>query len=159
MRNHLYPLDPVMRNRAVTTGRSGAGTRAVSGLVLVLAILVVGCTPAPETPAPPAPVDVPAAAPVPAAEPPAKVAPAVAWENRLGNLPPDAAAVIDRVDSCTHFSGEFNGDRSERDREVAAKLAELHCDTIEQEAANLRELYADRPDVLEALAMATEGAR
>jgi hypothetical protein len=38
-------------------------------------------------------------------------------------------------------------------------MAELHCDTAEQDAATLREQYGDRPDVLEALAMALDGSR
>jgi hypothetical protein len=128
-------------------------------VALALAIaLAVGCTPTPEAPAPEPAADAPAPAPiVPEVAPPA-IDPAVAWDNRLGNLPPDAASVIERVAACTHFSGEFNGDRSERDREVAAKMTELHCDTIERESATLREMYGDRPDVIEALTMASDGA-
>ena len=129
---------------------------------LALAVLlVVGCTPAPEAPAPETTADAPLPPPPAVPEPatPDAIDPAIAWENRLGNLPPDAAAVVERVAACTHFSGEFNGDRSERDREVAAKMDELHCDTVEQASATLREQYGDRPDVLEALAMATDGVR
>ena len=126
-----------------------------------MVLLVMGCKPAPQAPAAvdaPAPTvqeppPAPDAAPVPVEDP------ATAWENRLGNLPPDAAGVIRRVEACTHFSGEFNGDGSARDREVAATMDELHCATIEDDAAALRESHGDRPDVMEALDMATEGLR
>jgi hypothetical protein len=123
-------------------------------------LLVAGCTP--DAPAPAPAADAPAPPPAVAVEAPpapAAVDPALAWENRLGNLPPDVAAVVERIATCTHFSGEINGDQSERDREVAATMAELHCDTAEQDAATLREQYGDRPDVLEALAMALDGSR
>jgi hypothetical protein len=129
-------------------------------VVLALAVaLVAGCKPSPEAPAPAPTTDAPAPPVVAEPTPPPAIDPAIAWENRLGNLPPDAASVVERVAACTHFSGEINGDRSERDREVAAKMAGLHCDTIEQAAATLREQYGDRPDVIEALDMATDGAR
>ncbi|MGH8028925.1 MAG: hypothetical protein ACREO3_03220 [Arenimonas sp.] len=131
-------------------------------LAIAILLLVVGCTPAP-APEPAANVAAPApdATPAVPAAPAALPAddPAAAWERRLGNLPPDTAAVIGRVDACTHFSGEFNGDGSARDREVSARMDELHCATIEQEAVALRQSYGDRPDVMEALDMATDGAR
>ena len=38
-------------------------------------------------------------------------------------------------------------------------MVELLCESIEMDAATLREMYGDRPDVLEALAMATDGVR
>ena len=128
--------------------------------LVLAALLAVGCKPAPQAPGPETTADAPLPPP-PVAAPatPAAIDPAVDWENRLGNLPPDAAAVIERVAACTHFSGEFNGDQSERDREVAAKMRELRCDTIDHASATLREQYGDRPDVVEALGMATDGAR
>jgi hypothetical protein len=124
-------------------------------------LLVVACSPEP-APAPTAEIATPApdAAPPPAdaaPTPPPAVDPATAWENRLGNLPPDAAAVIRRVEACNHFSGEVSGDGSGRDRAVAAKMVELHCDAIESDTVALRAMYGDRPDVMEALDMAIEG--
>jgi hypothetical protein len=124
-------------------------------------LLAAGCKPAPEAPAAvaaPAP-PVQEAPPAPAVASTPVEDPAIAWENRLGNLPPDTASIIRRVEACTHFSGEFNGDRSERDREVAAKMDELHCASVEADVAFLRDQYGDRPDVIEALDMAVEGTR
>jgi hypothetical protein len=66
-------------------------------------------------------------------------------------LPADAAALIERVESCHHFAGEFNGDRSERDREVNATMTELRCDTVEADAGAMRTKYADAAAVLDAL--------
>ena len=37
---------------------------------------------------------------------------------RFGPLPRDVIAFIERRTGCNHFAGEFNGDRSARDREV-----------------------------------------
>lgn len=132
--------------------------RLVLGLMALL--VLAACKPAQEPAAPV--VEAPPPAPVAAEAPPPPAPdadPRAAWDNRLGNLPPDAAAVIGRVDACTHFSGEFNGDRSERDREVAAKMTELRCDTVDADATAVRAMYGDRPDVMEALDMATEGTR
>ena len=71
-------------------------------------------------------------------------------------LPYDASKVIDRVAACFHFSGEINGDQSERDKEVAAAMSELRCDTIEQEANEMRKKYADDKAVLDSLTAASE---
>lgn len=71
-------------------------------------------------------------------------------------LPADAAEVVDRVAACFHFSGEFNGDQSERDKEVTRAMTELRCETIDQEASAIRRKYAGHQDVQDALAAATE---
>ncbi|MHA6494409.1 hypothetical protein ACX0MV_14315 [Pseudomonas borbori] len=64
--------------------------------------------------------------------------------------------VASQLESCFHFAGEFNGDQSERDKEVAAAMAELRCETIESEAAAIRQKYPENPAVIEALDRADE---
>ena len=133
-------------------------------LVVIGLLLAAACTPAADAPAPAveaAPAQDAAIADAPAPPPPAPPVadPGTEWERRLGNLPPDAADVIGRVEACNHFAGEFNGDRSERDREVAATMEELSCATVEADATAVRALYGDRPDVMEALVMAERGIR
>lgn len=70
---------------------------------------------------------------------------------RFGPLPRDVAAFIDRRIGCNHFSGEFNGDRSERDREVTRTLRELRCDRLEADEARLARRHAKTPAVQKAL--------
>jgi hypothetical protein len=71
---------------------------------------------------------------------------------RFGPLPRDVAAFVDRRTSCNHFAGEFNGDRSARDREVTRAMKSLRCDRIEADEAALRRRHATSPTVLKALA-------
>ncbi len=71
-------------------------------------------------------------------------------------IPADAQAVIDRVASCFHFSGEFNGDGSARDREVSATMTELRCDTIEKDEAAVRKRHPGNAAIRKALSAATE---
>ena len=70
---------------------------------------------------------------------------------RFGPLPRDVAAFIDRRTSCNHFAGEFNGDRSARDREVARAMRGLRCDQLDADEAALRRRHAKAPKVLQAL--------
>jgi hypothetical protein len=134
----------------------------VRRLALVV-LLLAGCTPAPP---PPESTAEPAAAPAvaapaeAAASTPPPVDPGTAWENRLGNLPPDAAEVIGRVEACNHFAGEDLAARVGADRdETEATMARLRCDTVDADAVAVRAMYGDRPDVIEALDMATDGGR
>ena len=126
-------------------------------------LLLAACTPAPEAPAPaatpPAPAADTATAPAPDAAPPPVEDPATAWDRRLGNLPPDAADVIGRVEACNHFAGEDIAAREEADRKQAEAIAGLHCATVEADANAVRAMYGDRPDVMEALDMANRGIR
>ena len=127
-------------------------------------LLLAACTPAPEAPAPaatpPAPAADTATAPAPDAAPPPVEDPATAWDRRLGNLPPDAADVIGRVEACNHFAGEDIAAREEADRKQAeATIAGLQCATVEADANAVRATYGDRPDVMEALDMANRGIR
>jgi hypothetical protein len=72
------------------------------------------------------------------------------------NLPVDARKVVERLAGCSHFAGEFNGDGSERDKEVAAATARLRCETIEQDASAIRTRYSGNRAVLEALVAASQ---
>ena len=72
------------------------------------------------------------------------------------NLPVDARQVVERLAACSHFAGEFNGDRSERDKEIAAATAKLRCETIEQDASAIRTRYVGNRAVQEALVAASQ---
>ncbi|STQ90724.1 hypothetical protein EV682_102266 [Iodobacter fluviatilis] len=50
--------------------------------------------------------------------------------------------IIHRAEECLHFSGEFGGDQSERDKEVSQEMDKLRCDTI---AADLNKLNQQLP--------------
>lgn len=66
-------------------------------------------------------------------------------------VPEDASMVASRLESCVHFAGEFNGDQSARDKEVTQAMDELRCDTIESEAAAMRQKYPGNTAVTQAL--------
>ena len=70
---------------------------------------------------------------------------------RFGSLPRDVSAFVDRRLACNHFAGEFNGDRSARDREVNRKMRELRCGVLERDEARLQRRHAQNAKVLEAL--------
>ena len=72
------------------------------------------------------------------------------------SLPADVRAMVERLGLCTHFAGEFNGDRSERDREVNATMTELRCDSADAQAAVVRRRYESDPAVQDALDQAIE---
>jgi len=74
----------------------------------------------------------------------------------IPDLPSDARQVADRLASCSHFAGEFNGDNSDRDKEVASTMAELRCHTIDQDVSAIRQKYTGNWAVQEALAAASE---
>ncbi len=77
-------------------------------------------------------------------------------ESASLDVPDDASSVASRLASCVHFSGEFNGDQSQRDKEVTGAMAELRCDTIESEAAEVRRKYSGNAAVIKALDSASE---
>lgn len=66
------------------------------------------------------------------------------------HLPADAGDLVKRRDLCMHFAGEFGGDGSERDREVAEEMDKLACGNLEADTTTLRQKYHDRPEVLKA---------
>ena len=69
----------------------------------------------------------------------------------FGPLPRDVVAFIDRRTGCNHFAGEFNGDRSARDREVTKAMRDLRCDRLETDETRLRRRHAAKPEVQNAL--------
>lgn len=74
----------------------------------------------------------------------------------LPGLPSDAQQVAERLASCSHFAGEFDGDGSGRDKEVASVMAELRCETIDQDVSAVRKKYAGNRAVQEALVAASQ---
>ena len=70
---------------------------------------------------------------------------------RFGPLPRDVVAFIERRIGCNHFAGEFNGDRSARDRQVTRAMRSLRCERLDADEAALRRRHANSPTVLEAL--------
>lgn len=81
--------------------------------------------------------------------------PAKTADIGVSTLPPDVAALVERMDQCAHFAGEFGGDGSERDRQVAAAIARLRCDALDGEVGAARRRHADAPGVVRALDRAT----
>lgn len=71
-------------------------------------------------------------------------------------LPSDAQQVTERLASCSHFSGEINGDGSDRDKEVFSIMTKLHCDTVDKDVLSIRKKYADSPLIQEALDSASQ---
>jgi hypothetical protein len=71
--------------------------------------------------------------------------------SRYGPLPCEVRAFVERRASCNHFAGEFNGDRSERDREVTRAMRGLRCNSLEADEARLRRRHAKSPTVQNAL--------
>ena len=70
---------------------------------------------------------------------------------RFGPLPRDVVAFIERRTGCNHFAGEFNGDRSARDREVTRAMRELRCGRLEADETRLRRRHAAKPQAVNAL--------
>jgi hypothetical protein len=77
-------------------------------------------------------------------------------ESGSPDLPDDVAPVVERSTSCAHFAGEFSGDRSARDTQINRVMAELRCDTVDADVAELRRKYAGNRRVQEALAAEPE---
>jgi hypothetical protein len=71
-------------------------------------------------------------------------------------LPGDAARLAARIDACLHFAGEFNGDRSPRDREVTRRMSDLKCDRIERDVARMRRRYPQNAAVQRAMDAASD---
>lgn len=76
--------------------------------------------------------------------------------TRQAAVPADAQRVAARSSACAHFSGEFNGDRSERDREINAAMTELRCDTIDRDVSVIRDKYPGNQAVHAALDAASQ---
>ena len=78
------------------------------------------------------------------------------WVPGFPNLPEDARQVVERVAGCSHFAGEFNGDRSQRDKDVVAAETKLRCETVDQDAAAIRQKYSGNTSVQDALVAASQ---
>ena len=65
-------------------------------------------------------------------------------------LPADVQRFIERRDTCEHFLGEFNGDGSERDREVI-EAQNRYCKGTDKQLANLRRRYQNNAEVVQRL--------
>lgn len=70
---------------------------------------------------------------------------------KFGPLPKPVAAFIERRLACNHFAGEFNGDRSARDREVNRAMRALRCETLERDEIRLLRRHAKDPAVTKAI--------
>lgn len=55
---------------------------------------------------------------------------------------------------CVHFSGEFAGNRSERDAEVNREMIKYKCDALDAEKIRLTKRYAENPAIMQVLATA-----
>ncbi len=56
--------------------------------------------------------------------------------------------LVERAEACIHFSGEINGDQSDRDKEVMAKMNQLKCADIDQELLVAKHKYKNNPELL-----------
>ena len=65
-----------------------------------------------------------------------------AGESLAAPLPADARDAAERLAACSHFAGEFSGDRSDRDRQVTATMAGLRCEQIDADVEAIRRKYA-----------------
>ena len=71
----------------------------------------------------------------------AQTASALPTSTVEANWPTPVAKFIERSESCMHFAGEFNGDRSARDAEVNRRMDELHCNALPHDLQALRKHY------------------
>ena len=55
--------------------------------------------------------------------------PALALAGEPMAKPNAASQTIERAESCLHLSGEFGGDRSDRDKELTQEMTRLKCGT------------------------------
>ena len=85
---------------------------------------------------------------------------AAAAQDRLRTgypeLPRDARNLAERSGGCEHFSGEINGDRGERDRQVLRAMKKLKCGSLEQDAKRIKHKYRNNKKVLRGLSEALE---
>ncbi len=77
-------------------------------------------------------------------------------DGAIRGLPVEVIALADRIATCIHFSGEINGDRSDRDQEIFAKMDALRCKTVGAEERAMRSKYSSNQDVQDALSLASQ---
>jgi hypothetical protein len=73
----------------------------------------------------------------------------VTSETSPGTNQSEVKSLIKRAETCIHFSGEFNGDHSDRDKEVIAEMDKLKCADIDKELLTAKEKYKSSPELLE----------
>ncbi|MDR2239190.1 MAG: hypothetical protein LBE33_01970 [Zoogloeaceae bacterium] len=62
--------------------------------------------------------------------------------------PRDVRAIVERISLCEHFAGEFNGDGSDHDKYVNAKMTQLRCgDALDRDVGAIRKKYSDNQAV------------
>ena len=66
-------------------------------------------------------------------------------------LPDTVRKLIERAELCEHFAGEFNGDRSRRDREINAILTKNKCDRIPSEIQSLKAKHKGDAEIVRSL--------
>jgi len=75
-------------------------------------------------------------------------APVEASARRFPHLPEDAQQVAERLEDCLHFSGEFGGDGSARDKEVNLAMTELDCNHVSGDVIAIQKKYAANKAVM-----------
>ena len=60
----------------------------------------------------------------------------------LNSCPADVVTFLNRAVMCQYFAGEFGGDGSARDAEVAKELTTRKCDVLQSEKAAIDKKYA-----------------
>ncbi|GHD68492.1 hypothetical protein [Jeongeupia chitinilytica] len=75
------------------------------------------------------------------------------YDKVLKTLPVDAAKMLDRGVTCSHFTGELNGDDSQRDREVKQEMRKLKCDSVDGEVTVMKKKYKSNGAVQKAVRM------
>ena len=113
------------------------------------ALILTGCKPADQaTPAEPVPPSAATSAPPPPA--------VVSWEatqeryRQVEVTPTEPLEALEwRGVHCEHYSGEFGGDGSERDRWLNARMDRLECgDQLMSEARAMRNARSNEPAVV-----------
>ena len=71
------------------------------------------------------------------------------------NQPPAVAALIDRIISCNHWSGESPYD-ADRAKEINSALSELRCAQLKDDETNILNKFQANPAVKKAISTAHE---
>lgn len=75
---------------------------------------------------------------------------ALAQSKTEARIPADAKALIARIQSCIHFSGEepYN---DERKAEIAKALKESRCDSLDEDTVKIKRKYRKSPAIIKAI--------
>lgn len=63
-------------------------------------------------------------------------------------MPDDIILFYPQALACSHFAGEFSGDRSGHDAYVSRQMKSLKCYEVEDKIVRLKKKYHDTPDVI-----------